>query len=298
MSKSSIRSLPGRNGVIALILSFLSLLFILLVLLSGTGGHISASYLTIDTTELSVPSKLSTSTLLHDLSQVSKSDLVGGSNTQKTLGLAQTYDIALLTACGRGGTTACTSSQVGYTFDPTSALKLSRTAAQGTFSSSYNKELNAYASVSNYVGIAYTLSIPLLILSSLCIFLAPNSKPLLLSTRILSALTAILVLSATIASIVTFARLRNVFNHELGAIGVKTSLDSSAIGLSVAATITSLATFILTLFLRMAETGNRGQYSEVKEEGEKHRGTPSAEEIRNDMRAKLIIDTSYTPHAW
>ncbi|KAI1265879.1 SUR7/PalI family-domain-containing protein [Xylariaceae sp. FL1019] len=295
MSKSSIRSLHGRNRVIALILSFLSFLLVLLVLLSGTGGHITASYLTVDTTDLSVPSKLSTSTLLHDLSQVSKSDLVGGSDTQKTLGLPQNYGIALLTACGRGDITACTSSEIGYTFDPASALKLSRTAAQGTFSSSYSRELDTYASVSNFVGVAYTLSIPLVILSSLCIFLAPKVKSLLLSARILSLLTAILVLSATIASIVTFVRLRNVFNDELGVIGVKTATSSSAIGLSVAVTFTSLATFILTLFIR-PETGDRGQYSEVKEEGEKLRGSPSAEEIKRDMRAKLIIDTSYRPH--
>ncbi|KAI3323544.1 SUR7/PalI family-domain-containing protein [Xylariaceae sp. AK1471] len=264
----AVRKSAGLNWAIAIILSLISLLFTLITLLSGLGGHSLASYLTIDTTNIAIPAKLSSSTFLQDLSKISGSDLVGQSGSRQSLGLSSTYSISLLTACGRNddGSTACYTPRVGFTFNPGSDLKLDRTAAQGTLSAAFYSQLHTYSAVSTFVSVAYILASLLTILSCLSVVLSRRYERALLVSRISSAIVAILIFAATVASIVTFVRLRDAFNAALSDIGIKTATSSSAFALSVVATVASIAAFVLVLFIRPTTSSYRGQYHREKQD--------------------------------
>ncbi|KAI0817768.1 SUR7/PalI family-domain-containing protein [Xylaria sp. FL0064] len=243
----------GLSWAIAIVLSLISLLFTLLTLLSGVGSHTTASYLTVDTTNLAIPAQLSSSAFLRDLSTISGSDLVGQTRTRQSLGLSSDYSVSLLTACGRSddGSASCYAPRVGFTFKPGSNLKLAGTASQ------YN-QLHTYASVSTFVAVAYILSSLLIVLSCATIVLSRCFDRAILASRISSGLAATLLTAATIASIVTFVKTRDSFNRTLSDVGVTTATNAAAFGLSAAASVASIAAFALTFLIRPgATTGYR-----------------------------------------
>ncbi|KAI1131306.1 SUR7/PalI family-domain-containing protein [Nemania abortiva] len=260
------RKSVGLNWAIAIILSLISLLFTLITLLSGVGGHTTASYLTIDTTNINIPAKLGSSVFLQDLSTISGSDLVGQVGTRQTLGLPATYSVSLLTACGSNddASTTCDTPRVGFTLNPGSDLKLDGSATQGTLSSAYYNELHTYAAVSTFTAVAYILSSILTILSCLTIVLSRHFERAILIGRVSSGIATLLVLTATIASIVTFIKVRDAFNSAFGDVGVKTTVNSRAFALSAAATVVSIGAFVLVLFIRPAGSGYRGSYRQEK----------------------------------
>ncbi|KAI0433642.1 SUR7/PalI family-domain-containing protein [Xylaria sp. FL1042] len=236
----------GLSWAIAIVLSLISLLFTLITLLSGVGSHTTASYLTVDTTNLAIPAKLSGSAFLQDLSKISGSDLVGQARTRQSLGLPSDYSVSLLTACGRsddGGSASCYAPRVGFTFNPDSNLKLAGAAPQYS-------QLHTYASVSTFVAVAYILSSLLIVLSSITIALSRCFDGAILASRISSGITTVLLTAATIASIVTFIKTRDSFNGALADVGVTTATSSAAFGLSAAASVSSIAAFALTFFTR------------------------------------------------
>ncbi|KAI0400463.1 SUR7/PalI family-domain-containing protein [Xylaria palmicola] len=250
----------GLARALAILLSLTSLLFTLITLLSGVGGHTTASYLTIDTTNLALPAKLSNSVFLQDLSKISGTDLVGQSRTRQTLGLSQTYRVSLLTTCGEGddgAPTSCVAPRVGFAFDPVSDLKLDRAAlAQGTtLSGAYYAQLRTYAAVSTFAAAAYILAALLAVASCLAVALSRRAGRAILVARVSSGLGAALVLAATVATIVVFVRLRGVFDGALGDLGVRTTTAAGAFGLSAAATLVSAAEFALVLFIRPETAG-------------------------------------------
>ncbi|KAI0203972.1 SUR7/PalI family-domain-containing protein [Astrocystis sublimbata] len=242
----------GPSWAAAVFLSLLTLLFTLLVLLSGVGGHTSASYLTVDTRELSIPAKLAGSAFLKDLSMVSGGDLIGQSKTRENLGLSTTYHVSLLTACGRNNddSTSCYSPQVGFTFTPGRYLKIDRTSAQSSLATSYYSKLDTYAAVSMFVAVAYILASLLTVVSCASIVLSRRFARAALISYASIGVAALLLFAATVASIVTFIKMRDAFNSALGDLGVTTSTNASAFGLSAAATITSIATLVAAFVTR------------------------------------------------
>ncbi|KAI1734442.1 SUR7/PalI family-domain-containing protein [Xylaria scruposa] len=251
----------------AIFLSSISLLFTLIILLSGVGGHTSASYLTIDTTKLTIPAKLASSAFLQDLSKIAGSDLVGQSRTRQSLGLATTYQVSLLTACGLNddATTSCFTPRIGFIFNPGSDLKIDRTAAQGTLSAAYYSQLHIYAAVSMFVAVAYILASLFTLLSCATIVLSRGFKRAIVVSRISTGIVALLLFAATVASIVTFVRLRASFNSALGDIGVTTATDAGAFGLSVAATVTSIAAFVTSFITRPSDSSYHLPYHREKQ---------------------------------
>ncbi|KAI0908918.1 SUR7/PalI family-domain-containing protein [Ustulina deusta] len=254
------RKSAGLSWAVAIFLSLISLLFTLITLLSGVGSHTTASYLTIDTTNLAIPAKLSSSVFLQDLSKISGTDLVGQSSTRQSLGLSSDYSVSLLTACGRSddGSASCYAPRVGFTFNPGSNLKLDRTAAQ------YG-QLHTYAAVSTFVAVAYILASLLIVLSCITIVLSRRSERAILVSRVSSGIVAILLPAATIASIVTFVKMRDSFNGALSDVGVTAATNSTAFGLSAAASVASIAAFVLTFFLRPTASGYRLPYHREKQ---------------------------------
>ncbi|KAI1280039.1 SUR7/PalI family-domain-containing protein [Xylaria sp. FL0933] len=239
----------GLSWAIAIVLSLISLLFTLITLLSGVGSHTTASYLTVDTTNLAIPAKLSGSAFLRDLSSISGSDLVGQIRTRQSLGLPSDYSVSLLTACGRSddGSASCYAPRVGFAFNPGSNLKLAGTASQYS-------QLHTYASVSTFVAVAYILSSLLIVLSCTTIVLSRCFDRAILASRISSGLAATLLTAATIASIVTFVKTRDAFNATLSDVGVTTATNAAAFGLGAAASVASIAAFALTFLIRPAAT--------------------------------------------
>ncbi|KAI0185969.1 SUR7/PalI family-domain-containing protein [Xylaria flabelliformis] len=249
----------GPSWATAIFFSLVSLLFTLIVLLSGVGGRTSASYLTIDTTKLAIPAKLASSVFLQDLSKIAGSDLVGQSRTRQTLGLATTYQVSLLTACGLNddATTSCFTPRIGFTFNPGSDLKIDHTAVQGTLSAAYYSQLHTHAAVSMFIAVAYILASLFTILSCATIVLSRGSKRANLVSRISAGIVVLLLFAATVASIVTFVKLRDAFNSALGDIGVTTATDAGAFGLSAAASVTSIAVFVTAFIARPSDSSYR-----------------------------------------
>lgn len=190
---------------------------------------------------------------------------MGQDGTRQSLGLSSTYHVSLLTACGQDeGSTTCYTPRVGFAFNPGSDLKLDRTAAQGTLSTAYYDQLHTYAAVSTFVAVAYIVASFLTILSCLAIVLSRRSARAITVSRINSAIAALLVLVATIASIVTFVRLRDAFNNAFGDIGVNTAISASAFALSAAASVASIIAFVLVLLIRPATSGYGQSYRQDK----------------------------------
>jgi len=165
--------------------------------------------------------------------------------------------VSLLTACGHNddGSTTCFSPRVGFTFDPFSDLKIGSLATQETLSSHFFSQLKTYAAVSTFVAVSYILASLLTVLSCVSVVLLRRFGQASLVSRASSLLAALLLIAATIASIVTFIKTRDAFNAALNGIGVKSATSSGALGLSVVASVLALAAFVLVLFVRLAVAG-------------------------------------------
>ncbi|KAI0486300.1 SUR7/PalI family-domain-containing protein [Xylaria cf. heliscus] len=278
----------GPGWVVTIFLSIISLLFTLIILLSGLGGHTSASYLTIDTTKLNVPAKLASSAFLQDLSTISGSDLVGQGKTRQTLGLPANYHVSLLTACGLNddATTTCYTPRVGFTFNPDSDLKIDPTAAQGTLSAYYD-QLQTYTGVSTFVAVAYILASFFTILSCLTIVLSRRFERALFIGIIGAGISASLLFAATVASIVTFVRLRESFNSALGDIGVTTATNAGAFGLSAAASVASIAALVSVLVTRPSASSYQLPYHREKQNTNGGAGVDGMELVSRARAAKV-----------
>ncbi|KAI1156706.1 SUR7/PalI family-domain-containing protein [Nemania diffusa] len=273
-------ALPRSNGLhwaIAVVLSLISLLFTLITLLSGVRGSSIASYLSVDTTNIAITAKLAGSVFLQALSTISGSDLVGQSGTRQSLGLASTYSVSLLTACGLhdDASIICDPLRVGFTFNPGTDLKLDSTA---TLSTAYYNELHVYSIVSTFTAVAYIIAALLTVLSCLTIVVSRRVPSLGLVSRASSGLAALLVFAATIASIVTFVKLRDVFNNTLSDVGVSTTLNPKGIALSAAGAVASIVAFALVLFTRPAASAYRQPYRQEKRGGGGVEGSVGADE--------------------
>jgi hypothetical protein len=208
----------------------------------------------IDTTNLNVPSQLSTSRYLRDLSSVAARDYTGGDTTAATLGLAQTYTIALLGACSSdaSASTTCTGPQLGFTFNPASDLRLDGTSVQGTFGSGFSAAFTTYAQTTTFLAAAYIFSL-------ICIVLAPlltlfvHRLPILGTASVaLSSLATLFLLAASIASVIVITRLNGAFNAAFSDAGLVSSVGS---GLFVLSFLASLFALLMTILLHSRARG-------------------------------------------
>jgi hypothetical protein len=213
-----------------------------------------------------VPSTLSNSTFLQDLTTLTHTDFVGQDVSPSALGLADIYTVSLLTLCGNDKTgTECTSPHFGFNFNPETDLKLSGTSIQDLLEGT----LPSY--VASFLGIAYVLSI-LLTFFALLVNLFTHSAGLALVSGIMSNLSTILLFATSIDSIVTFTQLNNAFNSVLSPFGAHSSLSGALFAISWVATAFSLATTILlyrSQHLASGGRGGRGALQDLKSEAER-----------------------------
>ncbi|KAG7142022.1 hypothetical protein HYQ46_007713 [Verticillium longisporum] len=140
------------------VFSLLSVTLAVIVLIAGSRTNIldGLSFFKVDTSNFDIKSKLSSSTYLQDLTEVSGIDLVGQDVTAESLGLARTYTISLLGYCSHhSDSTSCTSPRMGYFFDPITVLKLDTTAVANLDTSDIDEALARYERISQFLAFAY-----------------------------------------------------------------------------------------------------------------------------------------------
>ncbi|KAB5555029.1 SUR7/PalI family-domain-containing protein [Coniochaeta sp. 2T2.1] len=230
------------------IFSLLSFVLVLLILLPGTNNSLSSLYyLKTDTSSLSVPAKLSSSTFLADLSAVSGADLTGSPATASSLGLADSYNLLLLTSCAHfaGGDVACEKPRVGFGFDPASNLKLDSTSLQGTFPPALLSALSSYHRISGFLGGAYIVSAVLVALSPIAGFLAARSRAAGLAAAVLSSLASILLFGAAVAAVVVFRGLNTQINSAFASSGILSEVGVAPVALGFVAFVFTLLTAVI-----------------------------------------------------
>ncbi|KAI2467129.1 hypothetical protein F4781DRAFT_403154 [Annulohypoxylon bovei var. microspora] len=247
-------------GAIAFFFSIISLLLILIVVLSGVGGHVLAEYLTISTEDLNVPSKLSASALLKDLSTIGGQDWIGSDANTKSLGLAPSYSLNLLTACSEDdGSTTCETPKIGFKFDPSSDLHLDGVSIQGTFDSAYSNELQAYGKASTFLGAGYIVGALFTALTWISIIASCFFPRAIIFGLLTSGLAFIFLLASSIVSAMTSTKLKAAFNDALGGSGVHTQTSPRMIGLGFGAAFAIAIAFVL-MYLQLRYSRNqRGQ---------------------------------------
>lgn len=312
-------------GAIAFFFSLISLLLALIVILSGVGGHVLADYLTISTEDMSVPSKLSGSALLIDLSTIGGQDWVGSDRDAKSLGLAPSYSLNLLTACSEDdGSTTCETPKIGFKFDPSSDLHLEGVSDQGTFSSAYSDELQSYGKTSTFLGAGYIIGTLFTALTCLVIIVSCFFPRAIIFGLLTSGLAFVFFLASSIVSATSSHKLKSTFNDALGSSGVHTSTCPRMIGLGFGAAFAIVIALVLMYFqlrasrnqrkqggfesktepsdsqgpqpglLRRVTTWNRHKYTEVEKQKPMihHRG-PSPEDDRRGLIATVEDEFSH-----
>ncbi|KAN0095635.1 SUR7/PalI family domain containing protein [Hyaloscypha variabilis] len=237
------------RGFIPPVLCLLTLVLIVLVLIAGSSSHVLVDwfFLKADTTGLSVPSKLSSSTYLKALSTVAKTDYVGSNSSASSLGLATSYTISLLSYCAESSTsTVCSKPQFGFHFDPLSDLQLANTGLGGTLPATFTKAISSYGSASKFLGGAYLLAFVLTFLTPLFGILASCCAPrAIIGGAITSSLATIFLLAASALSVAIFKTVKSAFDSDLGPAGIKTSFGDKLYVLTWIATVLSLMSSVL-----------------------------------------------------
>ncbi|KAJ9143133.1 hypothetical protein NKR23_g6905 [Pleurostoma richardsiae] len=237
--------MAGRQSVLNYLpglFSGLAFGLILLILLPGVNhALLGLYYLKTDTSNLNVPSRLSNSTFLRDLSTVSGADYVGKDATTSSLELGEVYTVYLLTSCARTGRSVdCAQARVGFKFDATSDLKLDSTALQGTYDNKYLDALSAYSKLSGFISGAYVLSCALVILTPFIILFTVRFPRAGLLAAASSVISALFLLAANTAAMVTFKNVDSTFNAAFNSAGLSSSLGTKIFALSWVAFAASL----------------------------------------------------------
>ncbi|KAK3318845.1 SUR7/PalI family-domain-containing protein [Apodospora peruviana] len=252
MRSPTLGFLPGVFCLLAFIL-------ILLLLLAGVNNSLTSIYfLKTDASKLSVPSKLADSTFLKDLSAVSGADYVGQPATASSLGIADSYTISLLTACGHfaDGTVSCAKPSIGFAFNPGADLRLDGTSLQGSYSDAFLKALSTYSKLTRWLAGSY-------VASALFLFLAPIAAcASALGGAFVSAIATLVLFAASVAGAVIFKNVNAAFNDNFSAsgAGLSSSIGVTPVALSFVAFVFSLIASVLFFLTarRNSKSSRRG----------------------------------------
>ncbi|KAI1462108.1 hypothetical protein F4805DRAFT_194142 [Annulohypoxylon moriforme] len=247
-------------GVIAFFFSLVSLILALIVILSGVGGHVLAEYITISTEDMNVPSKLSGSALLKDLSTIGGLDWVGEDRDAESLGLAPSYSLNLLTSCSEDdGSTTCETPKIGFKFNPSSDLHLEGVSIDGMSSSEYSDELQSYGKTSTFLGAGYIVGTIFTALTCLFIIVSCFFHGAVIFGLLTSGLAFIFLLASSIVSATSSHKLKTAFNDALEDSGVRTDTSPRMIGLGFGAAFAVVIALVLMFFQLQASRKQRRQ---------------------------------------
>jgi hypothetical protein len=178
----------------------------------------------VDTSQLKLKPKLSSSEFLRDISQVSGANLVGDNVTAESLGLAKYYTVHIFTCCAHGeSSTTCTTPLVGSTFDPRKNLKLEKTVLEGTYSDTLRASLDSYSRASPYLGFSLIISFVFIMGAPTSMLVSHKLPKMAVAAVVMSALAVVLLFTSAISASVALQKLRTDMNSEFGASGIDSS---------------------------------------------------------------------------
>ncbi|KAI5922542.1 SUR7/PalI family-domain-containing protein [Camillea tinctor] len=274
------RRLPWLSWGVTLVLLLLTIIFSMIILLSGVNNNDLGGFLKIDTGHLDSSSKLSISEFLEELSEISNSDHhryrsngddddddddddEEDDDDQSSDNVPTSYSLALLTLCAHtdDGTTMCAKPRIGFSFDPESHLDLDTTDYE-EFSEEYNHQLHVYGNISLFLSVAYLIVILITALSCLHLGLAICYPRMLMLSKFFSLVATIFLLVAAITATVTFIQLKDAFNEALDDVGVRTNIGGSMIGYSFGAFGVSFFAF---LFMITQSRGDKEHHAAARD---------------------------------
>ncbi|KAI1486655.1 SUR7/PalI family-domain-containing protein [Biscogniauxia mediterranea] len=256
------RRLSWLSFGVTLVLLLLTLIFSMVILLSGVNNKDLGGFLKIDTGHLDASSKLSISEFLDEISEISNSDYHrhqkrgddddddddDNDDDDDDDQLPTSYSLTLLTLCAHDadGTTSCAEPRIGFSFDPESHLDLDTTDYE-EFSEEYNQQLHMYSNISMFLSVAYIAVIIITALSCVHLGLALCFPRMLMLSKFFSLVATVLLFVAAVTAAVTFIRLKDVFNSALKDVGVRTDIGGSMVGYSFGAFGLSFFAFLCML---------------------------------------------------
>lgn len=245
------------------VFSLLSFILTLLVLLAGTNNALSSLYyLKTDTSSLSIPSKLSSSTFLSDLSAVSGADLTGSTATTSSLGLADSYTLLLLASCAHFPSGAvCERPRVGFSFNPSSDLRLDSTSLQGTFPPALISALSSYHRTSPFLASGYIISAALVALAPIAAGFsgATKNRSAGIAAAVLASLAGVLLFGASVAAVVTFRSLDAQINSAFNSSGLRSEVGVTPVALGFVAFVLALISAVIFVIRARDPVAPRGR---------------------------------------
>ncbi|KLU91651.1 hypothetical protein MAPG_10169 [Magnaporthiopsis poae ATCC 64411] len=246
-------------------LSAVSFLLVLLVLLSGVNnGLADLFFLKTNVAGLKLPSALSGSQELQDLSSVSGTDYVGEDITASSLGLANEYTISLLTSCARlASGPSCSAPRVGFWFNPGKQLRLDSTSLQSTYPPEYREALAMYNKAAYFIAFSFLFCTLLLGLSTILGVLGATvlSSVGMVSTVVtgMVVLAALFLLAGNATAVHVFRRVADTFNAAFSGQGLSASLGLAAILLGWLAFVLTLSAAVILVLRRRGDSVTRGR---------------------------------------
>ncbi|KAM0271620.1 hypothetical protein ACHAQH_009047 [Verticillium albo-atrum] len=216
----------GRRPILSalpFVFSLIAAILAIIVLVAGSRANVldELSFFKVDTSNFDIKSKLSGSTYLQDLTDLSGVDLVGQDVTTESLGLARTYTVSLLGSCSHSSdSTSCTSPRVGYVFDPVSILKLDTTAVAGLTTDDIDDALSKYERISRFLAFAYMASIIFVVLGPIFGALGSRIRIIGFAGVFLAWLAAALLLAASATGQYIYLNLSKAIDSDLEPVGI------------------------------------------------------------------------------
>ncbi|KAK0726431.1 hypothetical protein B0T21DRAFT_34380 [Apiosordaria backusii] len=248
----------GLFTVVPIILNITTLVLLCLVIFAGFNNGLTQIYwMKTDNTKLSIPSALSDSKPLQDLSAFTGTDYVGSDSTASTLTLPDQTSIHLLTECSLfPSRTECAKPDLNFWFRPERDLKISSTSRGGRESVVLKDALRSYSRSTRFIEWSF-------IIGALCALGAPLESffsPLFSS--ITCAFATVMLGAGTITAAVVFKRLSDSINDEFKEEGITSQTGGIPIAFGmIGAGMFALATFCYVMLYRkgggMLKSGNK-----------------------------------------
>ncbi|KAK0661633.1 hypothetical protein QBC41DRAFT_235780 [Cercophora samala] len=201
-----------------ILLNLMTLVLCCLVIFSGFNNSLTQiHWLKTDNTAISLPSPLSSSGPLEDLSALTGTDYTGSpTTTASSLSLPDFTTIHLLTECSLfPASTSCSAPDLNFWFRPERDLKISATSRSGRDSVVFKDALRSYARSARFVEWSF-------LIAAFCALGAPVESyfsPLLASVT--CGFGMVFLGAGTITAAVVFKRLSDAINGEFGDVGIK-----------------------------------------------------------------------------
>jgi hypothetical protein len=137
---------------------------------------------------------------------------------------------------------SCSQPNLAFAFDPRSDLRLDGTSLQGTYPTTFLDAITDHRKATRSIAVAYVLSALLTVLAPVVALFARRARAVGILAAALGCLSALLLLSASIAGIIVTKDLSAEFNAALGESGLSSEVGSRPTALSFVAAVLAVVT--------------------------------------------------------